>query len=672
MSTINSGSNSAPLFTISEEDFLEHGYDDYYNLKITTEDLNQVPLFQVKLPDNFMKFFKLNSDVVKSTFDSKSAGKTPNFVIKPIAGHLGFYSKKEKYSKSYTDINDVINLLNGMKIQQSTGWRSHFSRTAFGKAQSFDYITECTYSYMQQIYELQPDLPAGWNLNRKSTLFRNIYEYDSVFDGSKTIIGNSNTRCTVHQDDFGFCAASLLLSGANKDWIAFLPKYKSRFEDSIRQMPNYEKCKSPLFHGDLYVDAELLESLDFPFWIAEQQPGYITYLTPSAIHMVCNEGINWTELVSFMGYRWEVDAHRIQDCCGLAKDLYRGKGWEPIVKYYDWSEKEMGQQWNKFASFAPKDLSATKPSSSRSLRRHPLLSPPPSSSSFIEQLQSIIPPSSILQNNQPAALEDEGVSSLSRNESPIASADIRDPVEPPISILREQPVPINFNEEVPLSTETQNRIREIDSRIRYNEQRRNSPATKAYTARRVSSKPVAPPFVPPYRKKIKDAIQYRQNQRKAIRIVLQSESQKAAATFAGPPVSKKVMKALVVHHNKIKSLSPPGYLKYRATLEQNFFTRGAELEQLERQLQLSSGLEKAFGGEYIHRKILQGYISCEIARDYIDGRHSEHRLLFVRALADAGCKDVSYWKNFLSTEAQWNEMFGIDVSEDFRIPAHDY
>uniref|UniRef100_A0AC34GA84 JmjC domain-containing protein n=1 Tax=Panagrolaimus sp. ES5 TaxID=591445 RepID=A0AC34GA84_9BILA len=167
---------------------------------------------------------------------------------------------------------------------------------------------------------------------------------------SSSFCGDFRTGSCLHQDPYCLNAVSLLFpQSANKYWLSFLPKYKKRFDDIFQQIPYYKCCTTPFSHKKFVIDIELIEALDFPFWIAEQKPGYLTYLGCGAYHQVQNAGINWMESVAFISYRWEVGAHRQPiNCCQADKEFYQEDQWKPIRNYMIQEEEQMKTQWSNF------------------------------------------------------------------------------------------------------------------------------------------------------------------------------------------------------------------------------------------------------------------------------------------------------------------------------------
>uniref|UniRef100_A0AC34G322 JmjC domain-containing protein n=1 Tax=Panagrolaimus sp. ES5 TaxID=591445 RepID=A0AC34G322_9BILA len=710
------------------------------------KNLDEVPIIQVKLPDEFMKLFVLEPKIVKYSLTPEQIGPAPVLSRKEFEGVSGLYRSSNKYPKENTKVDKVLEILKKMKITENGNWRDHFTRETLQQNSSVEYITHCDYSYMQKIWDKYEDLPRGWNINTCPNLLRQLYGSTQLngLTTSSTIIGDLDTGSVLHQDDFGLCTASLSFPGsADKYWFGFLPKYAPRLYEIINVIPNYRSCILPISHRDLLVDIELIEELNFPYWIAEQKPGYMTFIGPSVVHQVRNAGANWNEAINFISYRWDVEAHRQPfTCCDRDKDFFDKPEWDPLKSYFLESENEMKREWNKFKLVEKEDIGemiveddlhqnsqeheSNDGDNEKETEKEKELNEPSMPSSDLkskecyqtkfqdEQNEESSNPESVEELSdeeifdkketllkEKTISEEEEEQTSSEDEScdeenvfkknitipSCASSEKNDESENEQEFEKEQnikisttittseePLPINLKERVPASKEIKPKLDQINKRIRANYLKRQATATKEYELKRPPRKALKTP-VPKYQRKISNAIQHSKDETKAAKIIFERTSKANIAKEIDEmkeDVSKKVMKILVTHSNRIKKLSPNGYKIYRNKLEEKINLHGTKIEQLERQQDLLKGLEKSFGVEYVKKKDLQGYVTYEIARDYINGQKSDDRILFVKALELANCKHFVFWEEALSTKEKWNETFGIVEKEGYRIPAHSY
>uniref|UniRef100_A0A914QY52 Uncharacterized protein n=1 Tax=Panagrolaimus davidi TaxID=227884 RepID=A0A914QY52_9BILA len=129
---------------------------------------------------------------------------------------------------------------------------------------------------------------------------------------------------------------------------------------------------------------------------------------------------------------------------------------------------------------------------------------------------------------------------------------------------------------------------------------------------------------------------------------------------------KNTKENMMKREKEQEKLGKQDYAKYQTTLAKH----NTILRTTEHQHKLHKALKKAFGETLIQHKNLQGYVSFEIARDYIDGRDPNSRLLFQTAIKDVESSNSTFWEEVTANEAAWNRTFMVD--KEFRVPAHFY
>uniref|UniRef100_A0AC34GN73 Uncharacterized protein n=1 Tax=Panagrolaimus sp. ES5 TaxID=591445 RepID=A0AC34GN73_9BILA len=221
----------------------------------------------------------------------------------------------------------------------------------------------------------------------------------------------------------------------------------------------------------------------------------------------------------------------------------------------------------------------------------------------------------------------------------------------------------NFKERA-VPSKNSNNLKYYEFRALDNERKRKAPATIEYEKNKRQPRPNPHKRPTKYIKSKNDAIQNLKVNQRAIQLFLSGSSDTNCI---------KVKNKLAGHHEKQKSLSGEAAEKYVQTLQQNFEENGKKIIELEKMRDLVKTLEKSLGEEYVEEKIqIQGYVSYEIARDFIDGNNPEDREAFIGALKTSRPKHEEFWEEVSKSEESWNEYFGINPEEKMRIPAQNY
>lgn len=119
------------------------------------------------------------------------------------------------------------------------------------------------------------------------------------------------------------------------------------------------------------------------------------------------------------------------------------------------------------------------------------------------------------------------------------------------------------------------------------------------------------------------------------------------------------------HYNFIKRISEVELQQCERRLE----AERNDLASTLRRRELTSMLKKIFDERNFDARMMEGYVSYEIARDFIDGRQAACRQLVLVAVDLIKCELPSFWIEAAASEESWSKTFGCE--ERFRIPAHD-
>lgn len=536
-------------------------------------------------------------------------------------------------------------------------------------------------------------------------------------------IGNYNTGSSGHRDDFMFCVVSYVLPGSPYSkvflfacfydcllilfqiWIAVHQKYVPKLVKILQKSPKYSSCRAPFLHKDSICDLELImEEAKIPFYVAQCKPGYMAIVLPAAWHQVYNPGPNVADAVNFICHRWEVAALREYfTCCKFDVKYYSHTNmWKPLVKYVENNESAMGKQWKKklqqMLENGPSNLFELEPSTLIFQESQDLFAENQTSNDVMDpKIADLMDPS-----NETIQHEDTLRSELEENISPLAAPSrpltrqmlqqiegeyMQNP--PPARSTAwvhesQQPVVIDLTEAVPDADEDSPpspKKRKISNKAT-KKNAQNSPVSSADTTTTYSSKSRESSTETPLdavnrilqnrtinekRKKSKKKYdEKRRGTRKTGQTRSKYQKQYGDRVRYRRCEMKKIDQILQDHYDGIVILSSSDYTKFQTTLaKHNTILRAAE-----HQHKLHRALKLAFGERLIQHKNLQGYVSFEIARDYIDGRDPDSRLLFKTAIEQVDSSNSAFWADVTANEDAWNRTFMVD--KDFRIPAHFY
>lgn len=474
------------------------------------------------------------------------------------------------------------------------------------------------------------------------------------------------------------------------------------------------------------LDLELImEEAKIPFYVARCKPGYIAVVLPAAWHQVYNPGPNVADAVNFICHRWEVAAHREYfTCCKNDTKYYKRAMWKPMLQYFMNNESAMGKQWKikiqQMLENGPTELFEPESTSSILQESQDIFATDAATieamDAELEQSQErvvgnetsnevmgfktpalIQPSSETMENEETSSFESrENSTGASESSRPLTRQMVeqleREYLRNPHAARStawveesQQPILIDLNEPVPDADENSappaKRRKTSAKSAKKNLQNAavasSSDTSTTYSPESHESSTESPldaiDRIIQGRKLYDKQKEYKRKydkKRKGTRTtgLTRSEYQKQYGNRVQyrRTAIKDVNKILQDHYNGIVVLSSSDYAKKQTTLaKHNTILRATEYQH-----KLHKALKKAFGETLIQHKTLQGYVSFEIARDYIDGRDPNSRQLFQTAIKDVESSNSTFWEEVTANEAAWNRTFMVD--KEFRIPAHFY
>uniref|UniRef100_A0A914Y131 JmjC domain-containing protein n=1 Tax=Panagrolaimus superbus TaxID=310955 RepID=A0A914Y131_9BILA len=635
---------NAPVFYPSNEEQFRVSFIQYLNKEIISGkrlDIDEVPLLLIKLPEVYNQQFLIDKHHLSRVLNIKEVRK---FFIEPRQDVPGIYDYKFQALSREVKEKEILQVLeqSGEKVVDPVQF---FKRKNLQHLNPTEYWSDLNYSHSSHVYQSSTSLPPGWNIDNLDNQIQDIFQNKDVYGVNRSTmnIGNYNTSSAGHRDDFMFGAVSYVLpeSPYSKLWIAVHQKHVPKLTKMYQKTSKYSSCVAPILHKDSVCDLELLAEAGIPYYFAECKPGYMAVVLPAAWHQVYNPGPNVADAVNFICHRWEVAVHREYfNCCKFDNQYYNQAMWKPIVEYFQRNESPMGKQWKKKIHKMSKQMDSSRAPAIEASSISQDLFAEESDESATElmepRIDSLIEPSQQRHLTRLAVQQIEAEYQLNQ-PGPRATAWVTE---------SQQPIVINLDEIVPSydedSTPPSKKAKTNSSNFIKKSARKHSSSSSSSTITYSSRQSTPGSSV--------------ENHEESIKKILQRKSVN----------EKQKNKSLQDHYDGIVSLSSAEYVNLQTKLaDQNTI-----LHQIESQHKLHNALKLVFGKQLILHKNLQGYVSYEIARDYIDGRGPNSRLLFKTAIQKVDPTSTVFWNEVTANEASWNRTFLVD--KNFRIPAHCY